>query len=148
MALSNWLTRGEWSAAYLVYLAGVDFSETPDPEALPWPVDLSFHLRMGICILHKCGYTNWGGIAVPDCADPDSVHKSEETRYGVNAITAEGDNGGCLVEVMESTLDLKTRAAETLVWMGEHPELDCPFLADLCQHLVNATPQDPVGATD
>lgn len=133
MALSNWLTRGEWNAAFLAYLCGVD---PDDPKAFPYPVDLSTQLRVGICLLQQQGYTEWGGIHVNDPRNPDSVHKAEDSRYGVNACTAEGDNGACLVEIMEGTIDIPARAEETLTWLDQHPELNFPILREICQGIM------------
>lgn len=132
MALSNWLTRNEWSASFIAYLTGVDPSGE-DPEAFPYPVDLSTHLRTGICIVNRCGYKEWAGIRVPDDGDPDSIHKDEDSKYGASACTAEGDNSECLVEVMTGRLDVKTRSKEVLAWMDVHPELDFPSLRAMCE---------------
>lgn len=127
MALSNWLTRDEWNAAFLAYLA---VEERPAP-------DLSLHLRVGICYVHLSGYTAWKGIRVGDPDDPRSVSKDYESAYKVDAITAERDNSACLLEIMEGHLDLSKRAQETLVWMDKHPELQFPHLRSLCEHLTN-----------
>ena len=132
MALSNWLTRNEWSASFIAYFTGTDPSGE-DPEALPYPVNLDTHLRTGICLLSHHGYKGWTGIRVPDDEDPDSVHKEEDSKYGASACTAEGDNSTCLVEVMQGTLDMKTRAEEVLLWMDEHPEVDFPTLRSACE---------------
>lgn len=148
MALSNWLTRNEWNAAYFAYLVCVDFSENPDPQSFPFPVDLSTHLRVGICLVHQHGYTDWSGIAVPNPEDFNSVRKSEDTRYGVNACTAEGDNAGCLAEILEGKLDLKVRAGEVLVWLDQHPELNFEGLRLLCQHVVNPEDETAGDASD
>lgn len=53
------------------------------------PGNLSVHLRTGVCLVHQHGYTAWSGIDDP--RRPDTVHKSDDTRYGVLACTTEGD---------------------------------------------------------
>jgi hypothetical protein len=139
LALSNWLTRQEWNAAFFTYLTLVNLENTDDPESAPWPVDLSTHLRVGICVLDRMGYKGWTGITVTNNGDPDSVSKCEDSRYASHACTAEGNNANCLVEIMDGTIDFRGRTRELLLWLGDHPELDgfaalhdiCKVIADL-----------------
>lgn len=135
MALSNWLTRGEWNASFISYFTRVDFSGR-DPDALLYPIDLSTHLRGGICILNQHGYKEWAGIRVPDEKDPDSIYKEEDSKYGVRACTAEEDNSACLLEIMDGSFNVLVRAQETLLWLGEHPEVDFPALRSTCEMLL------------
>jgi hypothetical protein len=135
MALSNWLTRGEWNTAFFSYLALVLATRNDGEDAPPYPCDLSFQLRVGICLMDVQGYKAWTGVTVADNSNHLSVRKEERSRYGARAVTAEGDNSACLVEVMEGRLDVKARARETLAWMDAHPELDAPFTRVVCERI-------------
>lgn len=135
MALSDWLTRDEWNAAFLGYMALV----TGDEEGFPWPVDLSTQLRVGIIVVNKAGYTDWAGISIGDPDDYKTVSGDLESRLGVDACTAERDNSACLAELMTGKLDILARAAETLVWLEAHPEIAFEPLTMLCQHLLEET---------
>ena len=129
MALSNWLTRNEWSAAYI---AGSWLAQTGQLDA----PSASEILRGGICYLDRLGYTDWTGVTVGDNIDLDTVHKDENSKYGVNACTAEGDNSGCLVEVMGLAPFDPNRFSEVRKWIAE-VGVDAPdfigFLDDVMQ---------------
>ena len=119
MALSAWLTRGEWNAAFF---AGALFD----------PTDLSDQMRKGVCALHQHGYTTWRGVLVADPRDPGSVRKNRDLPGASEACTTEGDNSECLAEIMLRTIDYKGRAQEVLVWLDRHPHVDFPVLRALC----------------
>lgn len=142
MALSNWLTRGEWNASFISYFTGVDFSGQ-NPDALPYPIDLSTHLRGGICLLNRHGYKEWTGIRVADENDPNSIHKEEESKYGARACTAEEDNSACLLEIMDGTINIMDRARETLLWLDKHPEIDFPALRLACEGFIEVQEDEP-----
>ncbi len=137
MALSNWLTRGEWNASFLAYY--VYAAQQAETTGQVLHANLSTQLRTGICMLDHHGYKNWTGIGVSDNTDLNSIAKSDNTKYGVNACTAEGDNSGVLADMISGTLDVPTRADETLLWMKQHPELVFPELLNLCEAIATST---------
>jgi hypothetical protein len=131
MALSNWLTRNEWSASYIagIWLVGTGQLDAPSASEI---------LHGGICYLDQHGYTDWTGISVGDNTNLDTVHKDENGKYGVNACIAEGDNSDCLLELMGMKPFNANRFAEVRKWVDE-VALDAPeFVAALDEVL-----QDP-----
>ncbi len=135
MALSNWLTRNEWSASFIAgsWLARGGQLEAPSASEV---------LRGGICYLDQHGYTDWTGVKVGDNADLHTVHKDENGKYGVDACTAEGDNAGCLLEVMGMVPFDTHRFTEVRQWVTE-VTLDAPefvqFLDEVLAELANPT---------
>lgn len=126
MALSNWLTRNEWSAAYIAgsWLAGTGRLNAPSASEI---------LRGGICYLDQHGYTDWTGVTVGDNTNLDTVCKNEDGKYGVNACTAEGDNSGCMLEIMGMAPFDPARFGEVRQWVASpQVNLDAPeFVAFL-----------------
>jgi len=109
MALSNWLTRGEWNAAWLLGISPLEDGEAPVKS-------LGEQLRRGIKILHEAGYRDWTGLAVNDQGDAE---KDPDSKYGAQACTAEGNNAGALAEHIAGTFDARGRFEEACAWLKE-----------------------------
>lgn len=117
MALSNWLTRDEWNAAYFL---GMDAAEKRAQKC----ADLGEQLLLGIAALHLTGY-KFTGIEVVN--EPGMM---AGINYRKVRQCSEG-NEQCLVEFMDGTLDLVGRAREFLKWAEGHPNLDVAWLHEL-----------------
>lgn len=133
MSLSNWLTRGEWNAAYFVYHFCQATSEIEEEH------DLSTALRYGICVLDKLGYKSWTGVKVPDNADITSVEKDVNSKYGSDACIKEGYNAACMVEIMMGELEYTNRLQETINWINHKNEINDVFknvFIDFCEKMI------------
>lgn len=134
MALSNYLSRDEWIASYVLYLVhAVHF-----PEEFPFAVDLSYHLRMGLWILRKLGYQNWAGITWEN----DDLRKYRQVR-------SEGPLA--FEEFLGAKIPLKDWWQHTMKWLeqielsGEGAEHRSHVLAMLQERLPHIDSEARVG---
>lgn len=134
MALSDYLSRDEWIASYVLYLVhAIHF-----PEEFPFGVDLGHQLRMGLWILRKLGYQNWAGITWED----DGLRKHHQVRSaGPSALEA----------FLGANIPLKAWWQHTMEWIeriqlsGEGAEHRSLLLELLQERLPHIDPEARVG---
>lgn len=120
MAFSDFVTRDEWIASYILYILHVlEF-----PERFPIQVSLLNHLTTGVQLLNIMGYQGWKGIKmVPGEGGP--IEFLEKVDGGIEAFQTYFEKGINLREWWDHTiewldqqdLNLPAHHRETVMWM-------------------------------
>lgn len=134
MALSDYLSRDEWIAAYVLYLVhAIHF-----PEEFPFGTDLSYQLRMGLWILRKLGYQDWAGIIWED----EDLRKYRQVR---------SEEPSAFKAFLDANIPLKAWWQHTMEWLekiqlsGEGAEHRGLVLEMLQERLPHIDPEARVG---
>jgi hypothetical protein len=118
MALSNYLTRGEWNAAYF---AGMLRALEAGPGGM---LNMSDTLRAGIAEIARSGY-EFRGLTV---AEDGTAHKREQV--------VGPDNAAVLAELIDGTFDARARSKEALAFADENlPNMDWQWLKDVIREV-------------
>ena len=118
MALSNWLTRDEWNACFILGWKKLARKRNISSEE---QVDLSTQMRAGIAVMAKAGY-KFKGINADENGDFEKVTQCCK------------GNESCLAEFLTGNLDVLRRSEELLAWAPANiPSINLRWLRKLVE---------------